>query len=137
MTPANGNPGIRLSGQVYRYRYCTYINSRLADVIRFGIEFNDIPYVLQMMQLLNRIGHFYEDSFYAIPLSLDMRTGHFSRKDRMTSGIIHWSLFYLALLKFLHILYALVRLLIDFRPESFPTLILTFLWLSLPSIFAV
>ena len=67
----------------------------------------------------------------AIPLALDMKTGHFSRKGQTTSRILHWPLFYLAVLKVLHILYALVRLLIDFRPESFPTLILTFLWLSL------
>ena len=49
----------------------------------------------------------------------------------MTSRIIHWCLFCLAVLKILHFVYALVRLLVDFRPESFPTLILTFLWLSL------
>ena len=49
----------------------------------------------------------------------------------MTTTILHYLLFYLSILKCVHISYTLVRLLLDFKKESLHVVILTALWLSL------
>ena len=66
-----------------------------------------------------------------IPLSLDLKSGKSLFKSLRTSTVIHWIIYLTGLLKFLHILSTVVKLMADFRQESFPELILTIVLLSL------
>ena len=65
-----------------------------------------------------------------IPLALDLKTGKFHRKQPI-SAIIHWIVYLTSVLKVLHFVYAVIKMIVNFKHESFPQLILTVVLLSL------
>lgn len=67
---------------------------------------------------------------YCIPVSLNMKNWHLSRRDDWKTAIIHNTLFGLGILKALHLIYALASLMLEFNSELFATIILTWCWLS-------
>ena len=66
-----------------------------------------------------------------VPLPLDLKSGNLVYEGHFTSCAIHNAVLCISTLKAVHMSYALVRLLIDFKMESLHVVILTDLWLSL------
>ena len=66
-----------------------------------------------------------------IPLYLDLQTGRFHQKSHPASAIIHWIIYITGALKVLHYLYAVVKLTVDFKQQTFPLLSLTIVLLCL------
>ena len=71
------------------------------------------------------------DFLNCIPVALETKSGRLYYEDKLITKAVHYTLFYLGILKTLHVSYALTGVIIRYKPEDFPIVILTALWLSL------